>query len=65
VPDRAHVHRTKRPVWAKLSLIYPQLTFPPRRFRHDDRTITITGDAPGELHGWYRPESPARSVTTA
>jgi hypothetical protein len=30
------------------------MTFPPRQFHHDDHTITITGDAPGELHAWYR-----------
>lgn len=48
------VRRTNRPVWVKLTLVYPQMTFPPRQFHHDDHTITITGDAPGELHAWYR-----------
>jgi hypothetical protein len=38
----------------KLALVHPQMTFPPRRFRHDEHTISIAGDAPGELHAWYR-----------
>lgn len=48
------MRRTNRPVWIKLALVYPQLTFPPRRFRHDDRSIVVTDEAPGDLHAWYR-----------
>lgn len=48
------MRRLNRPVWVKLPLIFRQTTFPPRQFRHDARTLVVTDDAPGELHGWYR-----------
>lgn len=48
------MHCLNRPVWVKLTLVYPQLTFPPHRFRFDDHTIAVGGDAAGDLHDWYR-----------
>src|SRR3954462_3944652 len=46
--------RLNRPVWVKLSLVHRQTRFPPARFRWDDRTVEVAGEAPGTLHGWYR-----------
>lgn len=46
--------RLNRPVWVKLSLVFRQTRFPPARFRPDDRTVDVSGEAPGTLHGWYR-----------
>jgi hypothetical protein len=46
--------RLNRPVWVKLSLTHRQTRFPPARFRWDDRTVDVSGEAAGTLHGWYR-----------
>jgi hypothetical protein len=46
--------RLNRPVWVKLSLVHRQTRFPAARFRWDDRTVDVSGEASGTLHGWYR-----------
>lgn len=46
--------RLNRPVWVKLSIVLRQTLYPPGRFRWDDRTLEVSGEVWGTLHGWYR-----------
>ncbi|WP_214402279.1 hypothetical protein [Pseudonocardia lacus] len=46
--------RLNRPVWVDLSVVFRQTCYPPARFRWDDRTLDVSREVWGTLHGWYR-----------
>ncbi|MCO1659195.1 hypothetical protein [Pseudonocardia humida] len=34
--------------------MFHQTQYPPGRFRWDDRTLDVSGEVRGTLHGWFR-----------